>query len=436
MKNLLIISPNFPPNNAADMHRVRQGVNYWRNFGWNPIVVGVKPHLTEYPKEEVLLKTIPQDIETHHVNAFDAKYTRKIGLGDLGLRSLYFYRKKVNQIIKQKQKEGNPIELIYFSTTMFPVCVLGAYWKKKFDIPYIIDMQDPWHSEYYESRPKHERPPKYWFSYRLHKFLEPIAMKKVNGIVSVSEGYCKTLQERYPATITSQNCITLPFGAFDKDFDVAKKIKFENTFFDKKDEFINLVYIGRGGHDMKTAANVLFRAIKKGIDENSALFQKLRLFFIGTDYASKNPSATIFPIAKENGIENLVEEFPARIPYFETLRLLSEANGLLMFGSIDKNYTASKLYPYILSEKSICAIFYEKSSAVTILQKTNAGIVIPFVEEHYTQEVIEEAYQLFTNYLENLEEKPKTDWEAFEPYTAREMTRKQAEFFDKVIEKS
>jgi hypothetical protein len=27
---------------------------------------------------------------------------------------------------------------------------------------------------------------------------------------------------------------------------------------------------------------------------------------------------------------------------------------------------------------------------------------------------------------------PKTDWRAFEPFTAREMTRRQCEFFDRV----
>ncbi|WP_291721746.1 hypothetical protein [Bernardetia sp.] len=433
MKNLLIISPTFPPNNAADMHRVRQGVNYWKEFGWNPIVVGVAPHLTEFPKEEILLQTVPEDLEIHHVKAFSAKYTRKVGLGELGLRSMYFYRKKVNQIIRQKQKEGNPIELIYFSTTVFPICVLGAYWKRKFKIPYIIDMQDPWHSDYYLTRPKAERPPKFWFSYNLHKFLEPIAMKKVDGIVSVSEGYCQTLQKRYQ-NITPQTCITLPFGAFDKDFEVANKMDFHNKFFNPKDDFVHLVYIGRGGHDLKTAAQILFKAISKGLKENPTLFKKLKLFFIGTDYSSQNPKPTIFPVAQQIGVQTLVEEFPARIPYFDTLRLLSEANGLLIFGSIDKNYTASKLYPYILSEKPICAVFYEGSSAVSILRKTNAGTVIPFLEEKFDEDKIEEAYITFKKFLENIEQKPQTDWQAFEPYTAREMTRKQAEFFDKIIE--
>lgn len=431
MKNLLIISPTFVPNNAADMHRVRQGVNYWKNFGWNPIVVAVNPQKTEYPKEEILLQTIPQNLEIYHVNAFSTKYTRKIGLGDLALRSMYFYRKKVNQIIKQKQKEGNPIELIYFSTTMFPICVLGAYWKKKFAIPYIIDMQDPWHSDYYLSRPKSERPAKFWFSYRLHKFLEPIAMKKVDGIVSVSEGYCKTLQERY-SNITIQNCITLPFGAFDKDFEVAATLEYQNPFFTANKETINLVYAGVAGEYMRTSSSILFEVIKKGLQENKTLYSKLKLHFIGTNYDTLNPIPRLLPIAEKFELQSIVNEHVRRIDYLKVLNILQKADGLLMFGTIDKDYTASKLYPYILSKKPICAIFYEKSSAVEILRQTNAGVVIPFLEEGYNQEKIEEAYKIFTNFLENINQKPQTNWQEFEPYTAKEMTRKQAEFFDKI----
>ncbi|WP_338793009.1 hypothetical protein [Bernardetia sp. MNP-M8] len=432
MKNLLIISPTFVPNNAVDMHRVRQGVNYWKDFGWNPIIVGVEPNFTEFPKEEILLKTIPNDLEIHHVKAFSTKYTRKVGLGDLALRSMYFYRKKVNQIIRQKKKEGNPIELIYFSTTVFPICVLGAYWKKKFDVPYIIDMQDPWHSEYYLSRPKSERPAKFWFSYRLHKFLEPIAMKKVNGIVSVSEGYCKTLQERYQ-NITPHNCITLPFGAFDKDFEVAATLEYQNPFFTQNEGNINLVYAGVAGEYMRTSSSILFEVIKKGLIEKKELYSKLKLYFIGTNYDPLNPVPRLLTIAKEFGLESIVNEHVKRIDYLKVLNILQKADGLLIFGTIDKDYTASKLYPYILSKKPICAVFYEKSSAVTILRKTNAGVVIPFLEEKYNQEKIQEAYQIFTDFLGNIVQKPKTNWQEFEPYTAKEMTRKQAEFFDKII---
>src|SRR6201985_428119 len=144
-------------------------------------------------KDDLLLLSISEDIKVYKVRALNKKWTSKIGLGSLALRSPWFYRQQVNALLRKGK-----YDLIYFSTTQFPVCTLGAYWKKRFGIPYVIDMQDPWYSEYYRNKPKHEQPPKYWFSYRLNKCLEPIAMKQVDGLISVSESYITDLKIRYP----------------------------------------------------------------------------------------------------------------------------------------------------------------------------------------------------------------------------------------------
>src|SRR6202012_3408551 len=108
-------------------------------------------------------------------------------------RSLWFYLKKVNKLLKNEK-----FDLIYFSTTQFPVCVLGAYWKKHFGVPFIIDMQDPWYSDYYSDKPKEQQPPKYFIAYYLHKYLEPVAIKSASGLISVSEKYISDLKNRYP----------------------------------------------------------------------------------------------------------------------------------------------------------------------------------------------------------------------------------------------
>lgn len=224
MKSLLIISPHFPPVNAADMHRVRQGLSFFPQFNYTPIVMAVEPAFVETGKDDLLLKTLPKHIEIQYVKAFSSKWTRKIGLGALALRSLWFYFFKGNQLLKNKK-----FDLIYFSTTQFPVLILGRYWKWRFKVPYVIDMQDPWHSDFYKNKPKNERPPKYWFSYNLNKYLEPIAMKGVAGIISVSEGYCAMLQQRYK-NITPENCTVIPFGAFEKDFEIANNLANNSPF--------------------------------------------------------------------------------------------------------------------------------------------------------------------------------------------------------------
>ncbi len=173
------------------MQRVRMSLPYFKRLGWQPEVVTVDPSQSHMAKDEVLLRTIPGDVLVHQVSAFPVRWTSKLGLGSLALRSLWYYKRKVNRLLQNTQ-----FDLIYFSTTQFPVCVLGAYWKRKFGVPYVIDMQDPWHTEYYEDKPKHGRPPKYWFSYRLNKWLEPIAMKDCDGLISVSQRYIDDLLAR------------------------------------------------------------------------------------------------------------------------------------------------------------------------------------------------------------------------------------------------
>ncbi|RYD69443.1 MAG: hypothetical protein EOP53_27140, partial [Sphingobacteriales bacterium] len=188
---------------------------YFREFGWEPEVVAVDAKYTDISTDNLLTESIPSDVPIHYVKALPKKWTSKVGLGSIAIRSLPFYRKQVNKLLKEKK-----FDLVYFSTTQFPVCILGSYWKKQFGVPFVIDMQDPWLSDYYKDKPKAERPPKYWIANKLNETLEPIAMKKVDGLIAVSSSYLKTLSARY------ENCRniaqqTIPFGAFKNDFEIA-----------------------------------------------------------------------------------------------------------------------------------------------------------------------------------------------------------------------
>ncbi|MEO6852116.1 MAG: glycosyltransferase, partial [Mucilaginibacter sp.] len=301
-KKLLIISPYFPPSNAADMQRIRMSLPYFKQFGWDATVVTVDPSFSEIAKDNLLLQSVPAYIKIHRVKAFHKKWTSKVGLGNLAMRSLWFYRKRVNQLLNETH-----FDLIYFSTTQFPVCILGAYWKKRFNIPYVIDMQDPWHSEYYRDKPKEQQPPKYWFSYRLNKFLEPIAMKHVDGLISVSENYIDDLKIRYPI-IKRIPSATITFGAFEPDLEIADANR--QAFTPLLDpEFINIAYIGRGGADMHQAESILFKAFRLGLDNEPEIFKKIKIYFIGTSYAPTGMGiSSVLPLAKQFNIsENVVE---------------------------------------------------------------------------------------------------------------------------------
>ena len=425
MKRVLIISPHFPPVNAADSHRARISVPYFEDFGWEAEVVMVNESNVDMIKDPLLLESIPKHLAIHKVNAFQKKWTSKFGLGSLALRSMWFYRKKVNHLLKNKK-----FDLIYFSTTEFPICILGAYWKKKFNIPYVIDMQDPWHSDYYQDKPKNERPKKYWFSYRLHKYLEPIAMKSVDGLISVSEKYIETLKSRY-ANLTSTPYKVITFGAHEIDFKIAKANDAQlKLYFNSSHKQTNLVYVGRGGHDMRDALEILFTAFKNGLNREPELFENTHFHFIGTSYAPSGKGIeTIYPIAKKLNISSYVTEHTSRIGFYESIKQLTTADGLLIIGSNDSSYTASKLYPYILAKKQLLGIFNEMSSAAKIMIDCNAGDLISF---NQTQAEADEILNLYLKKVKN-NTPISTNFIEFEPYTASFLTKTQADLFNQVL---
>ena len=428
MKTVLIISPRFPPINAPDMHRVRLSLPYFEAMGWQPEVWHVDPSRIERDRDPLLSQTVPPDVPTYEVGALNPTYTRLVGLGSLALRSLPFYFQAINRRLAR-----GDVDLIYFSTTAFPVMVLGRYWKRRFGVSYVIDMQDPWHNEYYLEQPPDERPPKYWFSYRLHKYLEPVAMASVDGIISVSEGYCNTLCERYP-NVEPQACTVIPFGAAAGDFEVMEASAVTQPIFKVSESTINIVYAGRGGHDMAVAASGLFEALARGRQRYPQLFERIRMYFVGTSYAPDGQGKkTIEPLAAQAGVDDVVHEFTDRIPYFQALRLLRDADHLVIPGSDDPHYTASKLYPYILSRRPVLAVFHEQSSVVDILRATNAGVAVTFNDSTRRDALAGQLLEAWKFLLEQLPFTPDTNWEAFEPYTAKEMTRRQVEVFDRVV---
>jgi hypothetical protein len=427
LKKVLIISPYFPPSNAADMHRVRMSIPYFMEFGWDAEVVTVDEKYSELGLDDLLLNSIPNDLVLHKVKAFSKKWTAKLGLGSIALRSLWFYRIEVNRLLK-----GKKVDLIYFTTTQFPVCILGAYWKNKFNVPYVIDMQDPWHSDYYKKKPKIQRPKKYWFSYRLNKFLEPVAMKKVGGLIAVSGSYIQTLQTRYPKLLNIP-VATITFGASGTDMQIAAEcVVSETSICFNSDEF-NMVYLGRGGSDMHQALSLLFRAIQKGLHHNPDLFKKVRLYFIGTSYAPAGDGIyTIKPLGDKFLPRDMVIEQTERVPFYQGLKFLQAANVLLVPSSDDPKYTASKIYPYLQSHKPILGIMHERSSAVDILQNClpdNPVFTFP-CDEH---QMVKKIFDYLEFLIKNTNYCPPLNEIAFDRYSAKEMTRKQTELFNMVI---
>jgi hypothetical protein len=404
------------------MQRVRMSLPYFKEFGWEAEVVCVDEKYSEMVKDELLLQSFPADVVIHKVKALSEKWSRKIGFGSLGFRSMWYYRRKVNSLLIQKK-----YDLIYFSTTQFPVCILGAYWKKRFGVPYVIDMQDPWYSDYYEDKPKGERPPKYKLVYALHKRMEALAMKRVDGLISVSATYLQTLHRRYRRTLHIPGEI-ITFGAFEKDFEIAKQNEIKPLASEKP--FFNCMYIGRGGKDMESAVALIFEGFKEGLSSSPLLFDKFRFHFFGTSYAN-NGRPSILPIAEKLGIAIYVNEQTDRLPFYQSIATLLAAEALIIPGSDSPGYTASKIYPYIMAQKPLLAVFHQDSPAVKILRECSPGSgVLTFPGD---PDAVRKIRDILKNWAENEPAANPYDVDVFHNFSAREMTGKQVAVFNSVL---
>lgn len=393
---------------------MRMSLPYYETWGWKAEVVTVKHPDNDTAKDPLLSKSIPDDVTIHYINCLSKEKTAKFGLGSIALRSYFFYKRKVNELLA-----NGHYDLIFFSTTQFPLCTLGAYWKKKFNIPYVIDMQDPWHSDYYKDKPKNQRPKKYWFSYYLNKYLEPKAMKTVDGLISVSEKYITDLRARY-AQINDIPSDVITFGYSDIDVQISKTLPVQRL---QNDELL-LTYVGVLGQMMEKSLSIFFEAINKIADFKN----KYHLSFKGTSYASAEWAIpTALPIAKQKGIDN-IEEDTQRLGMFELLNYLDHADGLLIFGTDEAGYTSSKLYPYLQIGKPILGIFHPKSNAIQILQSlTNAQIISLDDDEDTIKTKV-------LAYLNQIDEQSYTvDQELLKYYSASQMTKRQCELFNRVL---
>jgi hypothetical protein len=397
---------------------------YFKNFGWEAEIVTVDINYADMVKDDLLLQSVPPTIKVHRVKALNKKLTSKIGLGSIALRALWFYKQKVNYLLKY-----NKFDLIYFSTTQFPVCILGPYWKKRFKIPYVIDMQDPWHSEYYQNKSKDKRPSKYWISYPLNKYLEKIAMKSVSGLIGVSEIYIKNLIERYPHLADVPYRI-ITFGAFETDFQIAREHGV-NSAIKKPDEQISIAYVGVAGPVMEKSLITLFASINWLKTEHNVLYKKFKWFFIGTSYApSGKNTQSVIPIAKKFNVDECVEEEPDRITFYQALQTLLAADALLVIGTDEPNYTASKLYPYLLTNKPLLCIFHPKSPAHTVLEEYNAKYVYHYDDPEMYRNIL----GFLTAIISERSLIQTYDKEAVKKYSAENITLQQCQFFNTVID--
>lgn len=417
MKRVLLVCPNFAPASGADMHRVRLCAPHLQQFGWQPEILAIDPEAAVGAIDPWLIERFPQDIPVHRVAAGNAWLRNMPGFGGVSQRSLIPMGVRGSELIRD-----GAFDLVYFSTTMFELNLLGPFWNERHGTPFVTDFQDAWVSDYYER--SGVKPPggriKYALASALARRLEPWVLGRCAGITAVSATYSEEIQARYGLGLPS---VVLPFPGAARDL-VTLPGDPVSPF--ASDGSINWVYVGRGGEDMSKAVSALFRAIRQSASDE--LLSRLKLHFIGTSY-SPTGLPTLAPLAEEFGLSDLVSEVPSRIPYSLTMAWLKNADALLVPGSDDPAYTASKIYPYLLANRPLLAIFHQQSSVVRLVSEVGGAKIVTFGSD---DDVAAIADQIGSVWLKDdaWRETTPLDEIAFQPYSDVGSARLLANFFD------
>lgn len=422
MKKILIISPHFPPSNLAAVHRSRLLAQHLPSFGWQPIILTVHENYYEEKLDYNLEKLLPLTLQIEKVKAFPITKPRLIG--DIGLRAFFQLYKKAKSLILV-----NKIDFLFIPIPSFYCALLGRWLNKSTGIKYGIDYIDPWVHQFPGSDKLFSR---HWFSTQIAKFLEPIAIRNASLITGVAEGYYKGVMERNPHLVKQAVFGAMPYGGEEADHTILESLAIEPYLFKKKQEKIQLVYAGA----MLPKAYQPLEQIFKTIQLNPTVFSAIEFHFIGTGKTPDDPTGyNIRLLAEQYGLwQTTVFEYPKRIPYMDVLIHLHNADGVFILGSTEPHYTPSKTYQSVLSNRPIFAVLHKESSAVLVLEASNAGIVLPFDGEKGVASGIEQyltiTFQQFLDFKKSFHP-DQINKEMFEQFSAANMAQQLAVLLNK-----
>jgi hypothetical protein len=427
MKRVLIIGSDFAPSSLPPATRIRFFATHLHEFGWQPIVLTTDPKHYESSVDEENRRLVPDWLEVIRTPALPVSLTRKIGIGDVGIRSLWHHWRALSKLSKEKR-----IDLILLPSPPAIPLILGRLANIRFRIPYVVDYIDPWVTNYYWQLPRKQRPPKWILSYVTARCLEPFVLGRVSHITGVSRGTTEQVTSRYN-WLSSEHATEIPYGAEAGDFDYVRENPRENIILNANDGYLHLSYIGAYAESMRQTLTALFNAFKKGLDRNPNVFELVRMHFVGTTYSTNGIDPfRVTRVARECGVEKWVTEHPQRVAYLDSLQVILQSHFLVLLGSDEPHYTASKVFPYILAERPLLAIFHEESSAISVLRETNCGFVVKFNSAQGPLTLVDE----ISTSLEEMftaNSAPIINWAGLEPYTTRAMARRLAGALDKAL---
>jgi len=426
VRRVLLVTGSYAPTMIADMQRARQLAWQLPEAGWEVEIlcpgIGYQPPSCN---DADSAKFFSRAAKVHAVPQRAAALFRLFGIGNIGLRALVPLYLAGCKLLAERR-----FDLIYFSTAQFPLFLLGPSWRRRFKIPYVLDLHDPIDGGAAATTGGWKRR----LSGLVSRFIERRAIAAASGLIAVSPHYIALMQSRYadrrPQWLKPDRQAAIPFAVLPRDLEEAGVGSAGNASAAKR-----IVYVGTGGAVMARSFRLLCAALAELRRQHSPLLENIRIELHGTSSAVVVDMDTpLARIAGEFGVADLVGEHPARVTYRRSLELLLHGDGALVLGVDDAGYTPSKLATYAYSGKPLLACLRRDGPALAMLREEPAlGHGLWFSQ---TQEMpLDDAATVVAAYLQEVGSGRTFARQAeLAPYTAAAMAARHARLFDACLD--
>jgi hypothetical protein len=431
-RRVLIVTSSYAPAMVADMHRARHLAWELPGLGWAVEILSPdsscqnSSHLDHDSAGFFAEASAVHEVPGHLPHLFKA-----MKMGSIGWRAWWPMKRIGDRLLASGR-----FDLVYFSTTQFPLFLLGRKWQRSQGVPYILDFHDPCYRENAGPPVWAERSVKHEVSRRLAGLIESRSVSAASGLVAVSEKYVETLYRRYawrlPPWLGPGRRATIPFGVLPRDLDEAKRSMPQLKY--ASGDFTRLVYVGAGGPIMERSFALFCRTLAalRGIER--ATVERIRVELYGTTLGWREGERKhLAEVAAAHGVADLVREDPRRLSYRRSHEVLLESDGALLLGVDDPGYMPSKLFTYAYSGKPLLALVRRDGPAYdAVCGSQPLGSALWFDASREIPEA--ESMEVVRRFLEAARARQLVDRaKPLEPFLASTMARNHAVLFESCL---
>jgi glycosyltransferase involved in cell wall biosynthesis len=416
LKKVLLLTYYWPPSGGSSVQRWLKMLKYFPEMGIEPFVITVDPALASYPlKDESLEQDIHPGISIFKTptrefyNAYK-KLTGKKEIPYAGfineqkadwkqivsriIRSHFFIpdpRRGWNRFVYKKAVElikHNDIKTVITATPPHSTQLVGLMLKKKFNLNWIADLQDPWTDIYYYRQLFHSP-----ISAAIDARYERRVLENADYIITVSDSIRDIFQLK-SRKINPDKIIVVPNG-YDED-DFREKAQTGTEPF-------TISYVGTLNEDYYPLDSFL-----QAVEGIAATNRKILLRFVG----KVSPPA----MQKIRSTKGIPAEFIDYVPHEESVKYLQKTNALLLIiPRMDQNegILTGKLFEYLGSGKKIIGIGPSQGDAAKIIRDCGSGNMFDY-------EKSEEIKKYLDGIIEDANKKPfQPNWQQITQYSRR-----------------